>query len=163
MCLPTTPFKVEKEWIGPGGLHCAVVQAREGMNRCGYVRVPPSHPYFGKGYDDVDLHVHGGLTFAELEPCVEHEDGQGWWFGFDCAHYDDMLQDPKADVASMSHEGREAYLVFGQFPSLRMGIFNQPLHYWTLPEVVEECEQLALQLVVSVTPIPLRKYRTSAP
>jgi len=39
---------------------------------CGYVGVPPSHPFYRKGYDElynqmgVDIDVHGGLTFAHL-------------------------------------------------------------------------------------------------
>ena len=85
MCLPVKPYKVEREWK-TFGLSCAVVQNREAGNRCGYVRVPPGHPAWGKHYDDVDVDVHGGLTFARPEPCMEHEDGQGYWLGFDCAH-----------------------------------------------------------------------------
>lgn len=30
---------------------------------CGYIAVPPAHPWFGKSYDDIDVDVHGGLTF----------------------------------------------------------------------------------------------------
>ena len=33
---------------------------------CGYVGVPPSHPAYNKGYGDIDVDVHGGLTFAHL-------------------------------------------------------------------------------------------------
>src|SRR5258708_4716544 len=97
MCLPVKPYKIEREWKH-AGLSCAVVLAREAAHRCGYVRVPPGHPMFGKGYDDPDVDVHGGLTFAELEPCKEHEGGQGWWFGFDCHHFNDMGYDPNATI-----------------------------------------------------------------
>ena len=60
---------------------------------CGYVALPPSHPYYGKDYDDIPVKVHGGLTYAQ--------DSQGeiswaltpkaWWIGFDCAHYGDLI------------------------------------------------------------------------
>jgi hypothetical protein len=40
-------------------------------------RVPPTHPSHGKHYDDLGVTVHGGLTFGEIEPCSDHEDGQG--------------------------------------------------------------------------------------
>src|SRR5258708_251769 len=99
MCLPVTPFKVEREWTH-AGLQWAVVQAQEFSHRCGYVRVPPTHLAFGKNYDDLDVSVHGGLTYGNLEPCAEHEDGQGYWFGFDCAHYDDAMYDPAAPADS---------------------------------------------------------------
>lgn len=46
---------------------------------CGYVSIQEGHPLYGKHYDEVDLAVHGGLTFSG------EEDGL-WWFGFDCCH-----------------------------------------------------------------------------
>jgi hypothetical protein len=85
------------------GLKCAVVQGREAGNRCGYVRVPPTHPLHGKDDSAVDLDVHGGITFAAMEPCTE-EDGVGWWFGFDCAHLGDAYHDPNPDMATLSPE-----------------------------------------------------------
>jgi len=33
---------------------------------CGYVGVPPSHPVYQKEYNDIDVAVHGGLTFSHL-------------------------------------------------------------------------------------------------
>lgn len=122
MCLPVKPYKVEREWKH-AGLSCAVTQSREGRFRCGYVRVPPSHPLHGKRYSDMetDLDVHGGLTFSNMEPCTEHEDGQGWWFGFDCGHWGDATYD-----------------------------FNDPpehqKHFWSKEEVVMETNRLAEQL-----------------
>jgi hypothetical protein len=155
MCLPVHPFKVEREWKHKG-LSCAVVQAREGQHRCAYVRVPPTHPLYGKDYDNLgrfDARVHGGLTFAQIEPCSEHEDGQGWWFGWDYAHCGDAMYDPAPDLAAMTPQGRELWTTL-------MGIHQEvhgkvadwakyPLmaeHYWTQAEVERECERFAEQL-----------------
>ena len=138
MCLPVKPYKVEREWKHLG-LSCAVVQNREASNRCGYVRVPPGHPLFGKSYDDVDINVHGGLTFAEEEPCTEHEDGQGWWFGFDCAHAGDITLDPSLSRDELPETMRFVYDIQHKFP-----IFAE--HYWTQSEVEAETESLAAQL-----------------
>lgn len=63
---------------------------------CGYVAVPPGHPYHGKHYDTPDVRVHGGLTYADK--CSGHvchvpkpgEPDDVWWFGFDCAHSGDL-------------------------------------------------------------------------
>lgn len=127
MCLPVKPFKVEKEWEH-AGLKCAVVLAREHGHRCGYVRVPPSHSMHGKDYDDVSVNVHGGLTFANLEPCA-HDDGTGWWLGFDCAHGGDASYEP------------------GTPEDERYGIFwSRNEHFWTMAEVAHETEHLASQL-----------------
>jgi hypothetical protein len=45
----------------------------------GYIYLPDTHPDFGKSYDDVDVSVHGGLTYAD-----------GGCFGFDCGHAGDL-------------------------------------------------------------------------
>lgn len=50
--------------------------------RCGYIKIPETHPWYQKGYDDIDASVHGGLTYSEMED-------DGHWIGFDCAHCDD--------------------------------------------------------------------------
>ena len=70
--------------------------------RCGYVRIPPGHPWHGKGYGDVDPYpdVHGGLTFAEADTeCGEGGGDNAWWLGFDCAH--------AGDAADPSLPGRD--------------------------------------------------------
>ena len=58
--------------------------------RCGYVHIPPTHPWYKRGYDELgcDPDVHGGLTFAG--PRLADDD---WWLGFDCGHLGDA-QDP---------------------------------------------------------------------
>lgn len=63
----------------------------------GYVIIPIGHPLHGKHYDDIDVNVHGGLTFAEeitsemleLFPGLAFEDVGCWMVGFDTAHYSD--------------------------------------------------------------------------
>jgi len=60
---------------------------------CGYIAVPPAHPWFGKDYDDLDVDVHGGLTYAKdgKETDYPHALGtEAWWHGFDCAHSGDI-------------------------------------------------------------------------
>lgn len=72
---------------------------------CGYVGVPPDHPWHGVGYSDlpVRVDVHGGLTFAascdeegdpETAICHVPEPGRPddvWWLGFDMAHGGDLI------------------------------------------------------------------------
>ena len=157
MCLPVHPFKIEKEWEH-AGLKCAVVQAREASHRCGYVRVPPTHPLHGKHYDDeaVNVSVHGGLTFAQIEPCIE-EDGVGWWFGFDFAHCDDAMYDPNPDYATLSDEAKEMLETMdtirkkvGLEMRVMFGRYQRPKeHFWTQAEVERECEVLAEQLAAA--------------
>lgn len=125
MCLPVKPYKIEREWES-SGLKCAVVQARERGHRCGYVRVPPTHPMYGMDYDAPNVEVHGGLTFATEEDCIE-EDGKGWWFGFDCAHCGDASYEPGSPMAER----------YGNFPD---EVFRSQAY------VERETEYLARQL-----------------
>lgn len=137
MCLPVAEhvFKVEREWEH-AGLLCAVVQGREGGHRCGYVRVPPGHPAHGKDYNYVDVEVHGGLTFASVEPCA-HEDGTSWWFGFDCNHLGDASYDPD-NLPQHEIDFRAKY------PQFARAEYGE--NFWSQGEVERETERLAEQL-----------------
>ena len=117
-------MKTEKEWTTEAGLKAQVCATPMG-HRCGYVGVPEGHPLYGKHYDDVDVDVHGGLTFSN------DEDGL-WLFGYDCAHFDDA-KDPEL----MSDEYKK---VFRDFPRFIEGTIR------TLEFCVAECESLAKQL-----------------
>ncbi|MCH9712893.1 MAG: hypothetical protein K0U20_09740 [Proteobacteria bacterium] len=56
----------------------------------GYVKIIPSHKDYGKGYDDIDVSIHGGLTFSEIIQSGD-EWPEGHWVGFDTAHSNDDL------------------------------------------------------------------------
>ena len=89
-----------------------------------YIRIPEGSAYLDKGYDDVDLDVHGGLTYM----------GTKWWEG---------------DV-----EGSTGSLYFGwDYGQWWDRCFYYEPHYhtnnteWTddlvLPEVLDACEEFA--------------------
>jgi hypothetical protein len=93
----TEPDKVQ--WTDKTtGLPCMIVRGPLG-GLCGYVGVNPDHQYHGKDYGDVDVDVHGGLTFANkcheggtiCHTPKEGEEKNVWWFGFDCGHSDDKI------------------------------------------------------------------------
>ena len=121
------------------GLPCLVKRDPFG-SLCGYVGVSEDHPWFGKGYGDVDADVHGGLTFADI--CQEgdeahaicHIPGPGepdrvWWLGFDCGHAWDI---------SPAMEARDGER--GRAP-IRMPHSS----YKTVAYVKAECARLAAQ------------------
>ena len=75
--------KPPHEWEGEReGFRCHI-HINNSAARCGYVTVPVGHPAHGKDYNDLNVSVHGGLTYARDEG-----DG-GWTLGFDCSHYGD--------------------------------------------------------------------------
>lgn len=117
------------------GLPCLIVRGPSGA-LCGYVGVPEGHPLHGRDYDDVDIDVHGGLSFASAcqadtpeDHGVCHRPSPGepdhvWWLGFDCAHAGDFC--PRHD--RLRFQGDE---------------------YRDVAYVRQECQSLARQLINS--------------
>lgn len=67
-----------------------------GMYPVAYIKIPKNHPFYKKEYDDIckecDIEVNGGLTFSE--DCLwisETEKLDGWFIGWDYAHYGDYI------------------------------------------------------------------------
>ncbi len=64
---------------------------------CGYLAVPPGHPWHGKDYQDIGAYCHGGLTYSgECRGNICHVPQPGepddvWWVGFDCVHSMDVV------------------------------------------------------------------------
>lgn len=118
-------MNVEKEWTTRAGLK-AVVIAHDMGHRCGYVSVPAEHPLHGKDYNEVDLDVHGGVTYAGMRDDL-------WWFGYDCAHLGDA-RDPEL----MSDEYKNVLL------GRKLNFDGDTIK--TLDFCVNECESMAAQL-----------------
>ena len=85
------PYLIEEEFEYKG-YPCVVVFTSLGY-RNGYVGVPKGNPFHG--YDDetesidLELSMHGGLTYAAENPFYPIENEGLWWIGFDCAHAGD--------------------------------------------------------------------------
>lgn len=89
------PDRVEFEHAG---LPCLMKRNRFGV-WCGYAAVPPGHPLHGRSMSTPKVSVHGGLTYASAcdgDICHVPKPGESddvWWYGFDCAHGDDLTPD----------------------------------------------------------------------
>lgn len=76
----------------------------------GYILIPEYHPFYGKHYDDIDINIHGGLTYSnkfesdnffnwiknlEIDGDItlnNYKEFDGYWmFGFDTAHSGDNV------------------------------------------------------------------------
>ena len=57
----------------------------------GYVKISSNHPSYGKHYDDIDVMVHGGVTYSE-EVEGDFHGSEGYWIGFDTSHSGDTKQ-----------------------------------------------------------------------
>ena len=79
------------------GLPCIVLRHPRSGHLCGYVAVPPGHPWHGVDFatlwrEDGCPNVHGGVTYAERcagSVCHVAKPGDPddvWWLGFDANH-----------------------------------------------------------------------------
>ena len=58
-----------------------------GTHPCCYIALNKSNRYYNKGYDDIPLDVHGGLTYSDFNNFLS--DKQDWIIGWDYAHVGD--------------------------------------------------------------------------
>lgn len=129
------------QWVDDfTGYDCLIKRNHSGVF-CGYVAIPISHPMYGKFYDDVEVAVHGGLTYSDecdgypdTGIChVSKDDDKAWWLGFDCAHAGDLMP---ATIELMK-----------DFPSFStFGSSERPDVYRNLDYAKEQVVILAVQL-----------------
>lgn len=138
------------------GYHAIVLRQPSMGHLCGYVAVPPGHPYHGKSYDsgprgdyDADepdysshdetasLDVHGGITYGgKCHGPVCHVPAPGepadvWWLGFDAAHgFDESTR--RLALGSLGNWRGSSYKTIGYMRA--------------------ECERLAEQLKAAEVP-----------
>lgn len=104
-------------------LPCLILRAlphQTGGHLNGYVGVPLKHPGAGSKmerivgrdidtkYDDIDVDVHGGLTFSGVGEGGDLRPQGFYWFGFDCAHAGDYSPptDPRVHQVHVDVTGR---------------------------------------------------------
>lgn len=148
------------QWVDEAtGLVCLVKRHERNGHLCGYVAVPPSHPFHRKDYSEcsnsdpcddnwcythspaAEIEVHGGLTYAascqgDPETGICHVPAPGepddvWWFGFDCFHAWDLS--PGMKNAAMAEIGRH-------------DLIDHDQTYRTIGYVKDQCASMAKQL-----------------
>lgn len=89
---------VQKEWEAHG-FKCRVIAFPAYACYNGYVALPKGHPSYGKHYDDIDVEVHGGVTYASFgsdEPLVDEvlrPNPELYWVGVDTLHAWDTVEE----------------------------------------------------------------------
>lgn len=92
-----------------------------GTHPTAYVEVPKGHKYYGLQYNDIDIDVHGCLTYSQYH-LPRQNNGDTWVIGWDYAHFGDYMPIP-GDVIGID------------------------THIWTTEEIVRECKSVIEQLV----------------
>lgn len=113
------------------GLPCLVVRVDHTGHLCGYVGVSKGHPLY-EVYDnnfprDVDIDVHGGVTFTGKCSADEHgichkvepgEDDDVWWIGFDHSHCGDLYPTSRERPSSLGESYKTTGYVEAQCRNL---------------------------------------------
>lgn len=65
-----------------------------GTHPTAYINIPKVHSYYEKSYWDIELPVHGGLTYGKNSLMIgKDKEIKGWFLGWDYAHCDDYTGD----------------------------------------------------------------------
>lgn len=98
------------------GLACLVTRNPQLGNLCGYVAIPPGHPWHDGVPDEVELRAHGGVNYGERGcaglVCHKPQPGESddvFWIGFDCGHAWDMQPGMEAMVGPRMVGGDAAW------------------------------------------------------
>lgn len=63
---------------------------------CGYIAVPSSHPWFNKTDTELEITIHGGVTWAASH-LPQYQPNGLWYIGFDTMHGGDTKENcPKS-------------------------------------------------------------------
>ena len=89
-----------------------------GTHPTAYIEIPKGHKLWGQDYDDININVHGGLTYADHN--LMGIDSENWYIGWDYAHAGDY------------------YGAYG---------FTRNDKKWTTKEIENECELAIAELV----------------
>lgn len=141
------------------GLPCMVRRSPAFGAWCGYVAIPAAHPWRADGapgYDDLDVDVHGGLTFAgfcdgDEETGICHVPGPddedpAYWIGFDCGHGFDVFPAALAREHALDPINRAIEGVVMGFAHALEDDRGLRAEYRTLDYVRAECANVARQI-----------------
>ena len=154
----------EGEWVNEpdivsfehNGIECKILRiaAREpvqeefvfGGHMCGYCKIPKQHPFYGKdliGNEDIEIDMHGGITYSQKNSEYIPELSEGHWIGFDCGHSHDVIPSMqflrklfKSPIEDFEKEMKDKY------PNC--GLFNPT--YKNIEFCIQECKSVADQL-----------------
>lgn len=64
-----------------------------GTHPTAYIEIPKEHKLYSKHYGNIDIDVHGGLTYSESYLWIDNETElkDSWFIGWDYAHCGDYL------------------------------------------------------------------------
>ena len=94
-----------------------------GTHPTAYIEIPKGHLLYAKNYNEIDIDVHGGLTYSDNH--LQILENGNWFIGWDYAHFYDYmpLYDEIIDESGIK------------------------LKKWTTEEIIEECKDVIEQII----------------
>lgn len=101
-----------------------------GTHPTAYIQIPKGHKLYNKDYDDiykeVDIDAHGGLTYSRNYLWIsESKKIEGWFVGWDYAHYGDYTGHQEALPEQIRIGGKK----------------------WTTKEILKEVKEVCYQIM----------------
>jgi hypothetical protein len=112
-------------------------------HRCGYLRIPPGHPWYRVPPRDIEARVHGGLDWSEMSP-----DGN-YWVGFDAAHAFDLADLELPMPAELARSHARTAVMYGRDPVAGRAASVRSQAY-----MEGQCRSLCVQAAVAGLPLP---------
>lgn len=63
-----------------------------GIYPTAYIKIPKNNKFYGKGAEEIDINVHGGITYSSKSLYInDRNEIEGWFIGWDYGHSGDYL------------------------------------------------------------------------
>lgn len=116
---------LDKGCINEGGYTFEYIILNLGTHPTAYISIPQNHKYYKKDWEDIDLQVHGGITYSESYLHLSEDiEISGWYIGWDYAHLMDW------------YGGDDDLELWTEFKRKK----------WTTEEILEEVKEAIKQL-----------------
>jgi hypothetical protein len=135
------PDRVEFTFMG---YKCLIIRNNFLGHLCGYVALTNEDKYFGIDYLEMNISVHGGLTFSKYgmkeedndlyyyKPLYDEQGNMLYWIGFDCCHFMDYAPKMAEDLQKLHADDR-------------LTLFNHTV-YRNIEYVKAQIESMCMQL-----------------
>lgn len=94
-----------------------------GTHPTAYVEISKGHKLYNKNYNDININVHGGLTYSDNE--LMGISSNNWYIGWDYAHCNDYCGCEEYMPENIRTYGKK----------------------WTTEEIIEECKNVIEQII----------------
>ena len=97
-----------------------------GSHPTAYIKIPENSKYYCKNMGEIDLDVHGGVTYTDNHLYIsESQKIEGWFIGWDYAHYGDYAGYEEIFPQDLRTAGKK----------------------WTTQEIYEEVKDACYQII----------------